>query len=80
MIIEVVLVCPYSNSLGSLLEYWGNLAIVIHCKLYQRKCYNPGLNASACQYLPQRFGQTSVASHNMECKLVSHAIAGYEIP
>jgi hypothetical protein len=80
MIIEVALVCPYSNSLGSLLEYRGNLAIVIRCRLYQGKYSTPDLRSPACQYLPQCFGQTSVASHNMECKLVSHAIAGYEIP
>jgi hypothetical protein len=80
MIIEVALVCPYSNSLGSLLEYWGNLAIVIRCKLYQGKCSTPELSGADCQCLPQCFDQTSVASQNMECKLVSHTIAGYAIP
>ena len=70
----------YSNFLGNLLEYWGNLAIVISCRFYQRKCSVPGLSRSVCQYLPQRFGQISVVSHNMECKLASHSIVGYAIP
>ena len=41
---------------------------------------NPELSGADCQCMPQRFGRTSVASHNMECRLTSHAIAGYAIP